>query len=181
MALYQYLKLRADTREIRLVTVLSGSFNDPVRVRILHVPLPEPQRHPSTRMTRDELQSTVPQGWNVRQTIEGCYAFTRGSATNPPYETSWVHPVPDFNASFYEGYLDKPDPDFQPKYETLSYVWGPTGNSEKLFVLQTNPMSRKVETKILDIRQNLASALKHLRYADTSRTIWIDAICLYSY
>jgi hypothetical protein len=55
-----------------------------------------------------------------------------------------------------------------PKYEALSYEWG------------TNTSDYKVSCngQELQVRANLAAALKHLRLADKSRWVWIDAICI---
>lgn len=53
-------------------------------------------------------------------------------------------------------------------YEALSYVWGdPTVTKE--IVLQGSPFR---------ITTNLESALQHLRFADTARCLWVDAICI---
>lgn len=59
--------------------------------------------------------------------------------------------------------------DEPPRYEALSYVWG----SEK------DPLPINVEDKCtLRVSQNLEEALRHLRYRDRSRTLWVDAVCI---
>ncbi|KAI4213183.1 MAG: hypothetical protein LQ351_004129 [Letrouitia transgressa] len=55
-----------------------------------------------------------------------------------------------------------------PVYEALSYVWG-------------DPRRRKSINlcgQSFRVRKNLWSALKAIRLSDTSRTLWIDAICI---
>jgi hypothetical protein len=56
--------------------------------------------------------------WIARETVEGRYLF-KVQGTD---KSSWMHPDPDFDHSLYEGYANEPDPEFEPKYEALSYV-----------------------------------------------------------
>ena len=59
-------------------------------------------------------------------------------------------------------------PDNPPTYEALSYVWGS----------QKNPLDVKVGSHTITVTRNLAEALRHLRYKDRPRQLWIDAICV---
>jgi hypothetical protein len=52
-------------------------------------------------------------------------------------------------------------------YEALSYTWGSD-------VLQPILLNQHV----FHVRANLASALKHLRRKDSSRVLWVDALCI---
>lgn len=54
------------------------------------------------------------------------------------------------------------------EYEALSYTWGTVSDQEALHIGDS----------VLEIRANLATALKHLRHPTRSRTLWIDAICI---
>jgi len=56
-------------------------------------------------------------------------------------------------------------------YEALSYVWGSTAHPVSVLV---GP-SRE---HIISVTQYLAIALRHLRYAHQSRTLWVDAVCI---
>ncbi|KAK2601524.1 hypothetical protein QQS21_004909 [Conoideocrella luteorostrata] len=58
-----------------------------------------------------------------------------------------------------------------PPYDSLSYAWG---TEKELVQIQNGPSS----TKSLVIPQNLATALKYVRYEDRPRVLWIDAICI---
>lgn len=59
----------------------------------------------------------------------------------------------------------------QPRYEALSYVWGLTKDRIDVFVGKSTQYT-------LGITQNLALALRHLRYPDRNRILWVDAICV---
>lgn len=63
-------------------------------------------------------------------------------------------------------------PDQAPRYEALSYTWGSSESPVDISILQDNHPSS------LPITQNLAMALRHLRYPQTSRALWVDAICI---
>jgi hypothetical protein len=58
-----------------------------------------------------------------------------------------------------------------PRYEALSYTWGPLDNPEDIYIGTS-------DDSVLSVTQNLACALQHLRYPDRPRTLWIDAICV---
>jgi ankyrin repeat protein len=60
--------------------------------------------------------------------------------------------------------------DEQPEYEALSYVWGDPKHRRKILV-----DGRKTKVTI-----NLEVALRHLRNPNTPRTVWIDALYMYS-
>jgi hypothetical protein len=55
-----------------------------------------------------------------------------------------------------------------PVYEAISYAWGSTSG---LVHIQFNGTSRLT-------RHNLADCLRHLRYEDTPRVLWVDALCM---
>ena len=55
-------------------------------------------------------------------------------------------------------------------YEALSYVWGSTDESNLLPII--------VNSQTFYVTSNLESALRHLRYKNHDRTLWVDAICL---
>jgi hypothetical protein len=55
-----------------------------------------------------------------------------------------------------------------PTYEALSYTWGSP----------TNPREITIDGVEFPVTENLFQALTHLRSHRSSRTIWIDAICI---
>lgn len=54
------------------------------------------------------------------------------------------------------------------RYEALSYTWGASTRGEKVLI----------DGKHINITDNLADALRHLRPSGCGRTLWIDAICI---
>jgi hypothetical protein len=56
----------------------------------------------------------------------------------------------------------------RPKYEALSYMWGPETHEKTMIINSDNR----------EIRENLWAALSHLRYTNRSRILWVDAICI---
>jgi Heterokaryon incompatibility protein (HET) len=58
------------------------------------------------------------------------------------------------------------------QYEALSYTWGSPKDPVDVFV--RSPFSHGT----IGVTQNLAEALRYLRYEDKIRTLWIDAICV---
>jgi len=53
-------------------------------------------------------------------------------------------------------------------YEALSYTWGSENNLQPIFI----------DGHVVQIRENLASALQHLRYEDADRKLWVDSLCI---
>ncbi|PMD34449.1 HET-domain-containing protein [Hyaloscypha variabilis F] len=166
---YEYSKL--DGKDIRLVNLLPGqSLDDPLHITISHAPLAPPARSPQppALWTREELQKTLSEGWKVYRTLDEAFLFENERTL----ETSWSHPDPAVDPIHYHLPEDYPYPDFMPKYEALSYSWGELKQEETLYIQTTTG------TQYLEIGLNLAVVLQHLRYEDTPRSLWIDAICI---
>jgi hypothetical protein len=53
-------------------------------------------------------------------------------------------------------------------YEALSYAWGDPSTGHLIYEEQNS----------IEVGENLYQALTHLRHADKSRTLWIDALCI---
>jgi Heterokaryon incompatibility protein (HET) len=53
-------------------------------------------------------------------------------------------------------------------YEALSYVWGSRFGTEPI----------RCDRQLLLVTPNCESALRHLRLKDTTRILWVDAICI---
>ncbi|KAH7149237.1 heterokaryon incompatibility protein-domain-containing protein [Dactylonectria estremocensis] len=189
---YQHIKLDSPD-EIRLLHLLPGKFDDEIRFRITHVLLKQPKEQQSTRLSRSELQKTVPSGWEVFETPECRYLFcydpeddagaenSSDGLTNDDdgddddkFQTTWVHPDPKMDPALY---VLEPDSEIwarEPAFDCLSYVWGSQEDSEPGFV-ESDTGDRIGAFKL---GPNLASALHHLRYEDKPRTLWVDVICI---
>jgi Heterokaryon incompatibility protein (HET) len=171
MAPYQYSKLEDELRDIRLLLLRPGQFDDDLRAVVSIVSLIEPVSLPSRRLSLRELRTTLPAGWQVFETVEGRYIFEHPVSGL----TTWVHSDPNISALAYETVGDAPYGTFRPRYEALSYTWGTTNNPTFLYVESDDP---KAPPSTIEIQQNLASALKHLRLPDETRTLWVDAVCI---
>lgn len=53
-------------------------------------------------------------------------------------------------------------------YEALSYTWGDPGDTKPIIL----------DGRRFNVTKNLEAALRHLRYEEDDRIIWIDAICI---
>lgn len=56
----------------------------------------------------------------------------------------------------------------KPKFEALSYVWGTMARKHRM----------TCDGSTVEITENLFSALTHLRHNDTTRILWVDAVCI---
>jgi hypothetical protein len=170
---YVYKDLHINSQEIRLVTLLPGSFDDPIRIFISHQPLIIPPEQLDKRLTLEELRKTLPSGWKAFESTEGRYFF-ENQVTD---DTTLIHPDPDFNAALYEDYANDRDPSFTPQYEALSYTWGSSNELDTTLVVSPDSPGSSIIGSI-DITKNLASALRHLRQPTGPRNLWIDALCI---
>lgn len=59
-----------------------------------------------------------------------------------------------------------------PAYEALSYVWGSEDNPSHVDVRS------QLNTEEIVITKNLDVALRHLRYKEAPRYLWVDALCI---
>jgi hypothetical protein len=60
------------------------------------------------------------------------------------------------------------DLETNPRYNALSYCWGSPDNAKQLFL----------DEHVVDVRENLWSALWHLRLPNDNRILWVDALCI---
>lgn len=178
MAQYLYNELRAKAGELRLVDLQPGSYHDTLRCNIVHCPLIEPEAAvEDERLPVSELQKTLSDGWIVEQTLGGRYLFM--SPRHSGIRNSWKHPDANCDPKAYElpsRSADDGSSRFVPPYEALSYTWGTTDNAEYVYV--SNPADPLRTPSWLQIRANLANALRHLRYPDRQRMLWVDAISI---
>ncbi|KAI1464976.1 HET-domain-containing protein [Daldinia caldariorum] len=95
-----------------------------------------------------------------------------------------IHPG-KFEDEIFISFQTSEFPDTTSPYEALSYVWGSDNSSLLVYVksadLAVTNESQKVslvEFENISITRNLDIALRYLRYVDTSRVVWIDALCI---
>ncbi|KAK0629371.1 hypothetical protein B0T17DRAFT_615156 [Bombardia bombarda] len=124
---YQYQKLDTSKEEIRLLHLLPGLPQEPIHVRIFHVPFAQPKIKSvsASRLTLSQLQHSLPEGWEAYETREGRTMFWYED-NNDTEITSWTHPDPSFPRECYEEVNkdeEQDDDTTSPKYEALSYTW----------------------------------------------------------
>ncbi|KAK0657837.1 heterokaryon incompatibility protein-domain-containing protein [Cercophora newfieldiana] len=174
---YRYRPLANPGRDIRLLNLMPGQPEDPIRISIFHTTLsdePQPKR-PPTRLPIAEIKAKLPRRWKVEETIEGRYIFNGGR--NRAKRWQWEFPNDDLDPSLYNT-SDDDIPCFQPHYEALSYTWGPTGGGGNVIVQEEASKSGDLSLKRLHLQGNLMTVLPWLRDADSPRTFWIDSICI---
>jgi len=171
---YQYSKLLNEAEDVRLLTLLPGSFDDVIRITISHIRLTKPALLPTSvqqQPSLEELQRTLPPFWKVYETLEGQYLYEQ---VEDDY-TTWTHPDPEVPLPAYMPWQRETSSASPHQYEALSYTWGSFDR----------PVTIRVESNLnggswltLQIQRNLAEALRHLRYPDKCRLLWVDAICI---
>lgn len=154
--------------DIRLFDLLPGNFDDDIRISLYHTHLIKPTEGSDQlrRLSLKELSETLPTDWEVHETLEGRYLFRQKSTG----QTSWVHPSTEFRRESYEWW-----PGAQPSYEAVSYVWG---DVQTLATVYVDLEDGKESHGELYVPQNLALALRYIRYSDSSRTLWADSISI---
>ena len=176
MQKYEYRPLDQSLEEIRLLRLLPGSFKDKLCVEMFHASLRDPTIPPiSSRLSLKELRKTLPKEWNAFETLERDIIFA-----DRHRNLASTHPDPNFDSPLHGPVPDHPGPTFEPKYEALSYTWDPQLPRERVCV---QSQDRKVRFGLvrhcnLTVGRNLALALRHLRYPQESRVLWIDAISI---
>lgn len=201
---YHYRPLRDS--EIRLIQLHPAQqTHDDILLTIFHRPLNarKDESNP-TRLTRTQLQSTLPAGWEVFETPEGRYLFCNDStdegeseddddddeaeendeasqesgsnaSSDGDFVTTWEHPDPSIDRALYELPPESTFWEQDTVFEALSYQWGSPNNPGTAFV---KPSTGNAIVATFSIGKNLESALRHLRYTSKPRTLWIDAICI---
>jgi hypothetical protein len=174
MAPYTYQELNVSREEIRLISLMPGKADDDIFFSIFHAPLIPPQaKRNSYRPSVEEVEQTLSGDWSVRESLEGRYVFVQNGTSGRP--NSWTHPDPSFDNSSIDFKIQQPLPDFEPKYDALSYTWGLAINPVTAHIL--DPSSKQHQAEI-QIGLNLACALQDLRYHDQPRILWVDAVCI---
>ncbi|KAN0113200.1 HET domain containing protein [Hyaloscypha variabilis] len=160
MASYSYADLEKD--EIRLIRLLPGNFNDNICFVIEHAPLvpKKPQsRSQSQAHSKLELGEPLPDGWKVFMNPEGRYFFWSGV-----------------------GSIEEGQESQQIEYEALSYVWGLPDDLACVSIYRHDAGSSATPDEYppvaMKVRRNLVNALRHLRFVDRPRSLWVDAVCI---
>ena len=172
MAQYKYTKLDRTVGKIRLMKLLPGKFDDEIAFGIFHATLHPAQKTQSKRLSLQVLQKTLPDPQNqfVGEVLDGRYIFIHWGARGIP--NSFDHPIPTFDRELY---VAPPTLQHQPEFDALSYTWG---NPKDPITARVVPQTPSKPDCAIEIGQNLARALRYLRYEDRPRNLWVDALCI---
>ncbi|EGY23525.1 uncharacterized protein VDAG_04963 [Verticillium dahliae VdLs.17] len=157
---------------IRLIELHSGLPTDDIQLSIHHVALTPSDLPP--RLSLRHLAERLPEGWEAHEDMSGRLFFLHDDGRGKPIR-QWAHPDPDFDLSPYQKI---PQSQHDPGFEALSYTWGSADDLECVKVIPRDHCPSQSSFRALHIRRNLASALRHLRYENRPRMLWVDAICI---
>lgn len=118
MAPYAYSSLKAETNEIRLVTIFPGNFEEPILITLSHQSFNVPEVTQELFVNLDEHRQALPPGWDAFETLDGRIVYN--CMKDGQDFSSWTHPDPMFQA------ITKPDKvaiDNAQVFEALSYSW----------------------------------------------------------
>ncbi|OTB03664.1 hypothetical protein M426DRAFT_321590 [Hypoxylon sp. CI-4A] len=123
------------------------------------------------RLSPKEIRNTLPKGWEAFETLEG-----RVISWNIGEYTSWTHLDPSIPRDQYDR-VDlvehEHEQQFRSRYEALSYTWG---SAEHLGIALVEGAEELLSSD--DDNPEEEEAIRHLRYEDESRVMWIDALCI---
>lgn len=168
---YQYSPLAG--KRIRLLHLQPGVGTEALRADFESVFLKSHSVPTTQRLTLEQVEATIPEGWKVYETLERRYIFDH-PRNGEDGDTTWVHPDPELDPRHYQlAVPNDQDPPTEPYFEALSYAWGTEDASD---VLHIGAKGR--DHGDLQIRPNLAAALYQLRRKDRERVLWVDAVCI---
>lgn len=189
---YSYQAICSDDGEIRVLTLHAGQGSDQTRISLSNFVLGSTS---SSHMKHGELidlhniRETLPRGWTATTTHDERLIFHRNFE-----ESSWTHPDANYESKKENEEADRDHQEEKPGFEALSYCWGPIEPQEILLVEPSNNDNvidhlpkKGVCVRALPLKSgwdfllagpSLSSALRHLRYSDRPRILWVDALCI---
>lgn len=159
---YTYEAIDGKEKETRYIMLMPGSKEDDIIIELTTISL-APCKRRRVIMDIDRVREFLPQGWSAWITPEDWIIYTG------PDGSSWNHPNPEYDK--LPKFKHELSP-FRLPFEALSYTWGDTKISRKIFV------RTEYSYATLLITQNLFEALQALRDRRKPRALWIDAICI---
>ena len=117
---------------------------------------------------RSENDNTSESEINIRSPSGAARIYVAKKLEDDGQKIRLFHLEPGSGSSHLRGtlHLDTPTP--STPYEALSYTWGDASNTRKIIL----------DGYLVDVTFNLYSALLRLRRENSTRVVWIDAICI---
>jgi hypothetical protein len=178
MASYQYRPLNADKNEIRVLHLHPGGRHDPIHLSIEHIPFNPSKDDEPLRISKksmQEIQNGLPDSWTVFSTLEGKPIYLYHPDDESTY-TTWQSPVSTLNEAQHKKVENNSVKSFMGTFEAVSYTWGSAQPLSEVTIVDTQSPSMCAGT--CSVGPNLLDLLHHLRRPDTTRALWIDAICI---
>lgn len=170
---YKYLPLVNNSTNIRVLNLLPGDKNDDLQLQFLLTTLPNSRPYKQDIRTSLEVtRKSLPNAWVVREALDGRLIFHNKETD----ETSWAHPDVNIDSTLWKPNCVQSE--FEPDYDSLSYVWGLQDNSGVVEVLHNISSQTERSAGFIAISRNLRSALQFLRYSNRPRRLWVDALCI---
>jgi hypothetical protein len=178
MGTYQYRHLSTSKREIRIAHLQPGNWDDPLRVSIEHIIFEPSERDKPTCLSDKcikQIQDDLPAAWEVCRTLEGQPLFVHCPPGGDTY-TSWQFPYSSSNGQEQDHSGNHLSQAFPSGFEAVSYVWGLGGPGHDLEVVDLRSTSTLLGT--ISIGSGLYKMLHYLKMVDSTRVLWVDAICI---
>ncbi|KAF4996127.1 hypothetical protein FGRMN_4677 [Fusarium graminum] len=170
---YTYSQLSNPLEDVRLIDLHPGGVDDDVKISIYQAPLRSSGRPRWQTVDLQSLRKTLPPDWWVYQDINGRIYFYYEN-DKEEWKSQWSHPDKSFDLSPYE--ITRT---FNPvTFEALSYTWGDIKTQQRVALVVPREPGVSEPAKRLLIGPNLHCALRHLRFTDRPRTLWVDAVCI---
>ncbi|KAM0166671.1 hypothetical protein ACHAQE_001191 [Botrytis cinerea] len=178
VTLFQYDPLEDATRDIRLIRLLPGKAHDHLWINLFQQELVATRQDRVKCPSPDDVQHTLPNHWEVSETIEGRLLYTQ--VTDNITTTTWEHPAKNVEVLRSNPPATGDLSSSASSFEALSYVWGPQTDQVEIQVIPRFSTHGLVLNPggSLYVGQSLANALRHLRYENEARTLWIDALSI---
>lgn len=181
MTTYKYEPLDANNKEIRILHLQPGAFEDPIHLSIEHIhfdPLPLDASQTTSREELQRIQKTLPGDWEVHRTLEDRLIYSRWE-NGELIHTSWTSPVVSFQDMVPESDTvtrQEATTGSYTHFEAVSYTWGSSSDPSEAKTFTVASAFTEIGT--IAVGPNLWSMLRQLRGTNAARALWIDAICI---
>jgi hypothetical protein len=177
MAPYKYQALDPIHDEIRVLHLLPGALNDPIRLSIEHTPFKSSLADEPWLAFDEDLriaQEALPSNWKAHRTLEGRPIYSCWAEDELAY-TTWEPPISTMEElGCYQTPISQREV-FKAAFEAVSYTWGFVNPASSINVDIVQSQAPDATTTI---GSNLLELLRRLRKSTESRTLWVDAICI---